>query len=160
MAPAALNLQPGVTGGWGFSLLNDTSSYLVVTASDFSPTPLLDFGSYADLFQTRSDPLVLAPGASITEAYDGGAGIGAFTLTSGNLVVGQQRAGEIGLYYDLYDKNPFTDGTSTSVALDLRVSALASVQAVPEPSTWAMFAAGGLLALMRGRRGIRPSRSA
>lgn len=160
LAPATLAAHPGDTSGWGFTLLNDdASNWLIVTGSEFTLAPPSAFGSYTDLLgQTWT---VLAPQASLTQAYDAGlgTGIGQFSLAP----TAQARLdGQVQLHYMLTSVDPGSAGFDPDVnlvSLDSTAVATAAVQAVPEPATWAMFGAAGLLALVR-RRLLKPSQSA
>lgn len=159
LTPAGISGQPGDTTGWGFTLLNDdAANYLLVTGTDFTLAPPSAFGSYADLLGSRF--AVLAPGASLSEAYDGGlgTGIGQFSFDA---AANGRLDGQVNLYYALFSVDPndasFDPGVHT-VTFDASAFALASVQAVPEPSTWSLFGIAGLLALSR-RRALSSSRS-
>lgn len=156
----ALNAQPGDTAGWGFTLLNDDAAlYLLVTGSEFAPAPGSAFGSYADLLASRADMVVLAPLASLSEAYDATlpAGIGQFSFaaTASGLLDGQ-----VQLHYALFSvdpRSPAFDPDLHLVTADATALAQASLQAVPEPASWLLFGAAGALAVARR---VRPRRSA
>lgn len=160
VSPAALSGHPGDTVGWGFSLTNDdAANYLLVTGTEFLPAPLSGFGSYADLLGTRWT--VLAPGASLSEAYDAllGTGFGAFSLADsaeGGL------AGDLTLHYALFSVSPddlaFNPDTDL-VTADGSATAGASVERLPEPASWALVGLAGLAAGVSRRR-TKPSLSA
>ena len=149
---ATLSTAPGTSAGWGFTLLNDdAANYLLVTGTEFSLAPGSAFGSYTDLLASRPDFVVLAPGASFGEGYNAAApsGIGQFTLApTANGTV----SGEVQLHYALFSANPNDAGFDPDLSLvtaDATVAATASVQAVPEPASWMLFGAAGLLAAAR-----------
>jgi len=154
LSSPVLAAAPGQTAGWGFTLLNDdTANYLLVTGTEFSLAPLSAFGSYLDLLASRPSFVVLAPLASLSESYDAsvGSGIGQFSFADSAT---GQTDGHIDLHYALFSVDPNSatfDPDLHAVNLDATVSAVASAQAVPEPSTWALFCAAGLLALVRRR---------
>lgn len=159
LSPAAISAQPGQTAGWGFSLLNDdTANYLLVTGTEFTLAPLSAFGSYTDLLGPRGF-LSVAPLASLTEGYDAllGTGIGEFSFAPS---ANGRLDGEIRLYYALSSVDPNSpdfDPDLHFVSFDASVAAQASAMtaAVPEPSTWSLFAIAGLLALARRRLSSR-----
>lgn len=147
VAPATLSAYPGETVGWGFSLTNDdAANYLLVTGTEFLPTPLSAFGSYTDLLGTRWT--VLNPGASLTEVYDAllGTGFGAFSLAE---AAEGALAGDLQLHYALFSVSPDNPDFNPDVDLvtaDASVSASASVQRLPEPATWALAGLAGVAA--------------
>lgn len=158
LSPTTLSAQPGQTTGWGFTLLNDDAiNYLLVTGTEFSLAPQSAFGSYADLLGSRPDFVVLAPLASLGESYDAvlARGIGQLSLAAS---AAGQVDGQVQLHYALFSVDPSSAAFDPDLHLvnpDTTVFALASVQAVPEPASWALFGAAGLLALMRRFRSRR-----
>ncbi|RZJ11417.1 MAG: PEP-CTERM sorting domain-containing protein [Rubrivivax sp.] len=160
LAPSAISGHPDQTAGWGFSLTNDdAANYLLVTGTEFSLPPLSAFGSYLDLLGTRSDFVVLAPHATLTESYNAalGTGIGQFSFAAS---AESSLDGQVQLHYMLVSVDPNSPGFDPDVHVvspDVTTFALASVTAVPEPSTWAMFGAAGLLAFARRRATRSPS---
>jgi hypothetical protein len=136
--------------GWGYSLTNDsTDDWILATDlnsdsfSDGTPTSLFDFPD-------------LAPGATVTEAFDPVNSIGLFELqwdvsapngfvNSGDFVLGGQ----------WYDDDPFNggnfiaDATDTSLAYTATVTG--SVSSVPEPSSFLLLTSG-IAAIIRWRK--------
>ena len=160
LSPATVNAAPGQTTGWGFSLLNDdTANFLLVTGTEFSLAPPSAFGSYADLLASPPSFVVLAPLAHLSESYDAtlGTGIGQFSLApsaQGSL------SGQIQLHYALFSVDPNSAGFDPDLHLvnpDATAFASASVGAVPEPSTWSLFGAAGLLVAAWRRRALSRS---
>lgn len=153
LSPAVISAQPGETAGWGFSLLNDDAdNYLLITGTEFTLPPLSAFGSYTDLLGPRGF-ITLAPLASLTESYDAllGTGIGQLSFAPS---ANGRLDGEIQLHYALSSVDPNSpdfDPDLHFVSLDANVAAQVSAvaAAVPEPSTWSLFAIAGLLALAR-----------
>ena len=56
ISPGAIFDVPGATVGWGFTITN-TTDYMVITGSQFFPSPLSFFGSYQDLI--GAGPLIV-----------------------------------------------------------------------------------------------------
>ena len=81
----AISGMPGDTVGWGFTLTNDTASWLSVTSSalTFETNPLL--GSFTDFIGLQGGPLpsfALAPFTAWTQSFDGiSQGIGAYAIS-------------------------------------------------------------------------------
>ena len=154
LSPATISAQAGDTTGWGFTLLNDDmANYLLVTGTEFALAPGSAFGSYADLLGSRPNFVVLAPLASLSESYDAAlpAGIGQFSFAAS---ANGQIDGQVQLHYALFSVDPNSaafDPDLHLVTADATAFAVASAQAVPEPASWVLFGAVGLLALL-GRR--------
>jgi len=153
--PGTVGGAPGATVGWGFTLTN-TTDYLLVTGSQFSPTPLAFFGSYQDL--VGAGPLVvLGPSPepqSITEAFNLslGTGLGAFRIAP---TAAGQLSGQLILHYALFSVDPnsptFNPDTDLRVA-DAQVSSAVSVNVfAPEPASF-LLVAPGLFAAYRRKR--------
>ena len=161
LSPAAISAYPGETTGWGFSLFNDDAdNYLLVTGSELTLAAPSAFGSYADLLGTRADWVILAPMATLTEAYDAllRTGIGEFSFAPS---ADGRLSGEVLLHYALFSADPNGVGFDPDQSLvdpDASASARASATALPEPGTWSLIGIAGLLAL-RSRRKIRSARS-
>jgi len=162
LSPAAIGAEPGQTAGWGFSLLNDDAdNYLLVTGSEFTLAAPSAFGSYADLLGARADWVILAPLATLTEAYDAllRTGVGEFSFAPS---ADGRLSGQVLLHYALFSADPNGLGFDPDQSLvdpDASASARASATALPEPGTWSLVTLAGLLAL-RSRRKLRfPSSS-
>ncbi|MFG6489859.1 PEP-CTERM sorting domain-containing protein [Roseateles sp. BYS78W] len=154
LSPAGIGAEPGQTTGWGFSLFNDdASNYLLVTGSEFAPGVPSAFGSYTDLLGARADWVILAPLATLAEAYDAvlRTGIGEFSVApsaDGTL------DGQVLLHYALFSADPngpTFDPDQNLVNPDATAAARASATALPEPGTLSLLgiAGAGLLALRR-----------
>jgi hypothetical protein len=159
LSPAAVGAYAGQTTGWGFSLFNDSADdYLLVTGSEFALPPASAFGRYADLLGTRADWVVLAPLATLAEAYDAvlRTGIGEFSFAPS---ADGQLSGQLQLHYAQFSADPngqsFDPGLSL-VSLDETVSARTSATAMPEPGSLALVGIAVLLALRAGRTARRP----
>jgi len=161
LSPAVIGAQPGQTAGWGFSLLNDDAdNYLLVTGTEFTLAAPSAFGSYTDLLASRPEVVVLAPLASLTEAYDAllRSGIGEFTFAAS---ADGRLDGQVALHYALFSVDPLSlsfDPDLHLVDADATAFARAGATALPEPGTWSLLGIAGLLAL-RSRRKISSLRS-
>jgi hypothetical protein len=160
-APAGqLYGAPGQTVGWGFTLRNDSSNFLLVTGSGFNPGPLSAFGFYTDLLAASF--VVIAPGDELSEHFDAhlGTGLGAFTFASN---AKGRLAGSLELDYALFSVDPNGPGFDPdqhTVTFDGRLSAQAAVTAVPEPATLALVGLAGLAGVsVRRRVGGRASQN-
>jgi hypothetical protein len=146
---------PGSTIGWGYTLTNDSDSdWLMLTG--LGADPFEHATADASLFTAP----ILAPGATITVAYDATAFTGLFQLTWDNTApIGFTNSGHFVLSAEFWDGDPL-DLTSSFVALALDqlvpYSAFVSTPIetpVPEPGTLLLTAAGaGLLLRRRLRR--------
>jgi hypothetical protein len=158
LSPAAVSAYPGETAGWGFSLFNDdTSNYLLVTGSEFAPGVASAFGSYADLLGTRADWVVLAPLATLTEAYDAvlRSGIGEFSFAPSAY---GQLDGQVLLHYALFSADPNGSNFNPDVDLvtaDATAAAHAGAVALPEPGSLSLLGIAGVLALTARRKTVR-----
>jgi hypothetical protein len=148
---------PGSLVGWGYSLTNDsTSDWFLATDlnsdsfSNGAPTSLFDFPD-------------LAPGATVTEAFDPVNSIGLFELQWDPAApVGFVNSGDFTLSGQWYDGDPFNgsnfiaDATDTSLSYAATVTG--SVSSVPEPSNLLLLASG--IAAIIGWRRAKPSTGA
>ena len=134
--------------GWGYSLTNtDPSNWYMSTDlnsdsfSNGTPTLLFDFP-------------ILAPGDTVTEAFDSVNSIGLFELQwDPSAPVGFVNSGDFVLSGQWWDGDPFGGGNFITDAPDISLPYLASVTgsaSVPEPGSFFLFA-GGIL-LMTGCR--------
>lgn len=143
---------PGDTVGWGYTLDNNTSDYLLVSNSFFceagedplytSCSPSLGASSYNDFI--ASDFTLIAPGGSAVAAFDAGSnsGVGEYNIDP-LASPGQSDSGSLTVVYDLFDADP-TAGPANEICqnsdvCDWEVSAAAQVNVngpvspVPEP---------------------------
>ncbi len=144
--------SPGDTVGWGYTLDNNTSDYLVVAYSSFCESgqdplfttcsPALGASSYTDFLSTTF--IDIAPGGSSNAAFDSGANSGVGEYNIDPLITSGSDAGSITVIYDLFNGDPTNGGgqvcaNPTSGVCDFEVSAAAEVDvlgatsAVPEP---------------------------
>ncbi len=133
---------PGTTVGWGYSITNNSTDYLVTTAinSDIfangMPFALFDFPA-------------IAPNNTVTEAFVANIS-GLYQLTwDNNAPVGLSNAGLFVLSADFYSGDPLAGGTFLSSADDTFAAYSATVMtpsSVPEPSSFALLSLGLALA--------------
>jgi hypothetical protein len=143
--------EAGSTIGWGYTLINDSTDWLVLTEISaggfFNATPDL----------TLFDFPILAPGTSWSVAYNPTVPQGLFQLTWDALApVGFTNSGLVVLSAELWDDDPLAGGSFISAAPDSTAAYSATVTArarVPEPATWLLMATGlGATSLMERRR--------
>jgi len=163
----AITGPAGSTVGWGFTLTNASSDFLVVSGSDFCVGAITSpcsnsLGTYTDF--AGAEFFVIGPSpesSSITQAFDNGlqTGIGSFLINPG--ATGTVN-GFIALTYDLFTVDPNLadfDPTLDTVSLGNYLTAPASVTVgmqttnpVPEPGSLLLLVSGLVLALSLRRR--------
>jgi hypothetical protein len=154
-----LSGAPGSLVGWGYSLANTDSADWYMAADlnsdtflDGTPTLLFDFP-------------VLAPGATVTEAFDPVSGIGLFQLLwDAGAPVGSVDSGNFTLSGEWWNGDPLNGGSFVATAPDIALAYSATVTSssgvVPEPSTFVLMACGSaiLVAFQRARKSQSPQR--
>jgi hypothetical protein len=150
---------PGATAGWGYSITNSSSQYMVIVNSYFCESgqdPLFttctqSLGSYSDFIASKAT--VIAPMSTATVSFNAQAslGLGAYAIRN-SVTAGQSDSGSIVVEYDLYTANPFTDPTAQLVGGDAELTASAvvlvtsaTITSVPTLSNWALAALAVLL---------------
>jgi hypothetical protein len=164
-ASGALSGAAGSTVGWGFTLSNPTD-FAVVTSSNFclgssGITTLCiapNTGTYSD--EIANNFTIAGPSPEspvVTQAFNSAAsmGVGSFTINAG-AVIGTVVNGQIVLTYDLYSVDPLSPifdpiADLISTGSFLSDPATVTVTGAPEPSSWLLVAAGGVLILCRRR---------
>ena len=160
LAQPDLTGLPGSTVGWGFSLVNDTPGYLVITSvqSTFANAPVGLSATNPAVEDYLSNWMVnnafaLAPGATLTQAFSQtlGEGLAAFAIAPG---ASGMEAGTLIATYLLFDADPFSDPDALAfpdpAPLYVNARVTAGGAAAPEPSTWLLMGLG-LVWLMRRR---------
>jgi PEP-CTERM motif len=167
--------NPGSAVGWGFSIVNDSSFYLVVDGSAFcgqgslgpafsdcsSPyNPPFTFGpllgTYTDFISAGLFKTVVAPNSTLVQAFDANLlqGVGQY-LIDPSATIGQTdpanpltQTSQLYISYFLNDVDPFLGGTPQTG--DILLSASVGVQVIPEPATLGLI--GGALLFFGLRR--------
>jgi hypothetical protein len=156
-ADGAVSGPAGSSVGWGFTLTDTSSDFLVVTGSDFcvgmvSSPCSNSFGAYTDFIGQQFVVVGSAPeSSSVSQSFDdtGMTGVGAFAINSTSIGT---LDGFIAVTYDLYSVDPNAadfDPTADTVSTGNYLYAPASVTVgsnstsnVPEPATATLLAAG------------------
>jgi hypothetical protein len=151
--PAPLVGNNGIYG-WGFTLTNDTASYLSVDSLQvFSPVddPLFRFGptgNFTELFATyqfNAPTILIAPNSTYTLGYNGAdQGLATWAFPDGAGANGGLASNvfQIQLGYSLYDDDAYNTATLDGDNNAVTGSILADAQlqftggSAPEPSTW------------------------
>jgi hypothetical protein len=151
-ADGAITGEAGATIGWGYTITNESDSWLEI------------FGLTADAFSfavpdsSIFDFPILAPGASHTVAYDAATFAGLYQLTWDAIApAGLTNAGLFVMSGQFYDGDPFDAGNPLNVSFDRSAGYSATVAApvpvpVPEPGTLVLLGTGAAALLMRRRK--------
>jgi PEP-CTERM motif len=153
--------KAGSVVGWGFTLTNTTSDWLVLTGSSFTGSQT--FGTYLDYLSLTNAPLYVAGPApespTVMQTWSPAAtprlGLGEFDINPTaipNLVI----TGNIVVHYSLFSQDPNDPNfdPSSVVVPDATVSDPVTISLTPEPATAALMLAGalGMVAARRCRR--------
>jgi len=156
----------GAVTGWGYSITNNTSQYMVIANSYFCAAgqdPLYTtctqaIGTYSDFIATNAT--VIPPLSTVTKAFSAqpAQGAGSYTVAA-NAAAGKSDTGSLVVIYDLYTANPFTTLSAVQVGGDVELTATAAVQvpapvtfSVPTLSEWALMALALLLVAFGARK--------
>ena len=156
--------------GWGFTLMNDTSSFLSIDSVQlFSlvDAPLFRFGTAANFtelfatYQFNAPTILIAPNSTYALAYNGATqGLATWNLPNGFGTYGNLSSNifQIQASYSLYADNAY--GTPTlsggvpvtgTLLADARLQ-FAGTSSVPEPAAWTLVAPALLLLAWKARR--------
>jgi hypothetical protein len=149
---------PGQTIGWGFTLVNSSDNYALITGADFcgavitSPcsTPL---GIFTDFIGPSFT--VINPHSSLSDVFNAisHTGIGSYAINPAT-PKGSAFLGQVVLTYDTFTDSSF----SNQVGFDDRATAPASIAVpAPESATWTLLATG-LVGLCWVRRLLKVKR--
>lgn len=148
----AVSGTPGSTVGWGFTVTNTTSDYLLLTDS-FVTGAFSTLGTYVDEIVSQS--IVIIPGSSVTQVFIAGvSGTGSFLISS-TATFGQSASGNINIDYALFSQNPndpnFDPGSFLSAGTLSAGASVSIAPAVPEPSSLMLMGSGlaGLVGVIR-----------
>jgi len=145
-ASGAISGAPGQTVGWGFTLVNSSDNFAVISSADFcgavisSPcsTPL---GSFTD-FIAQFNFTVINPHSSLSNVFNPvtHTGIGSYAIKP-TAVPGSSFLGQVVLTYDTFIDGSFLN----QIGFDDRVTSAASVSvpaaAAPEPASLVLLSA-------------------
>jgi PEP-CTERM motif len=148
---------PGSRVGWSFSLNNDTpfDLYVLRVYADgtlFGADGNSALGTFRDeiAYTTGNNGIVVASGDTYNGSFPAN-GLASFAINSGAPYLASV-SGKMYLDYELYDVTVDFQGAGVLTAQYQGQDALASVTAVPEPSTYLLVCLGvGGLALLRRR---------
>lgn len=156
----------GVTLGWGVTIQNDNSGYLVIDSVQIGdPSPVGLTSDFTDLLSTwvGNNSYALTPGGSLHLDWILGAqGLGEFSFPSSSFGFSGPLV-PMTISYDVFDANPFYDAYTSdvpgSLELDVNLAVTAPpLTAIPEPETCSLVALGLILGWLASRR-PRRSRS-
>jgi len=163
----AVTGSPGQTVGYGFTITNNTSYYLLFDGSYFcEPSQDPEFTTCTQSLGTYQDYIAanfteVAPMSSLSESFNANTmtGFGAYDI-SPTAMVGATDSGNLVATYMEYQGDPLSGGTPESG--DIELSAPASVTVIPvsttpEPSSRILAMLGGLGALLYRTRFRRPT---
>ena len=148
--------SPGATIGWGFTLTN-SSDYLVVTGSSFTPPSL--YGVYQDYIGTYN-LLVVGPSPEspvVSQSFSSTflSGVGAFTINS-TAPFGAAVTGDLVVHYSLFSQDPNTpnfDPITSLLVTDASISQPTAVDVVPEPcSLFLLLTAASVTAASKAKK--------
>lgn len=145
---------PGSTAGWGYSITNSSSQYMVIVNSYFCESgqdPLFttctqSLGAYSDFIANKATVIPPMSTATLSFSAQTSQGIGGYAIRGG-ATAGQSDSGSIVIAYDLYTANPFTDPTAQLVGGDAELGATAAVQVAGQTTTVPALSDLGMLAL-------------
>ncbi len=147
VATKDLTGTPGSRVGWSFSLNNDTPFDLYVLrvyagGTLFGSNGVSALGTFRDdiAYTTGNNGIVVASGGTYNGSFPAN-GLASFAINGGAPYLASVN-GKIHLDYELYDSNVDFQGAGVLTAQYQGQDALASVTAVPEPSTYALFCLG------------------
>jgi hypothetical protein len=156
----------GSAVGWGFSVTGDSNYWISVTSAFVLSESNPSIGFFFDLIGPQGGPTggALAPNGLWSQDYNpepsSWAGLGFYAILF-PAAPGSTTAGTIRVQYERFSDNPMTCGgcllNEDPQYADLPFSVTVAppqTSAVPEPSTWVMWAGGAcaLAALQRARR--------
>ena len=141
---------PGQTLGWGLTIENDDSGWLVITSTTFDPTTS-SIGDFSDFLTPQFFGYALPPNETWWQLFDAdqSEGLGSYVIDGSFALPGDVATGNLNLLFDIHsiDPNapgydPVNDTVSGWQAL-LPASVTYQTEAeVPEPASMALSLAG------------------
>ncbi len=146
--------EPGQVVGWGFTLTNTGSDYVLLYDSDFVGTPL--YGSYTDYIVNQFYVAGPGEGTTIVSPWNqtNQTGTGEFDLYASDPVV-VSFSGTINVDYDLFSVDPYSENfdPDTDFISSGTFSDPVQVTITPEPASWILMSLPfALLMLITWRR--------
>jgi hypothetical protein len=148
-AGGAISGEAGETIGWGYTINNESDSWLEIFSLNADPF------QYAAPDSSIFDFPILAPGATATVSYDAAAVAGLFQLTwDAAAPVGFTNIGTFVLLGQFYDADPFGGGNLLGETFEQSAPYSTTVTAaapVPEPGTLLLMGTGAAGLWLRRR---------
>ena len=150
--------NPGDTIGWGYSITNNSSDFLLPLTLDagsfpsgFTPLNIFDFPEVAPNSTVMLDFSMVVTGSCASPPC----GIYQVTLDP-SLKAGTSVSGFFDVFAELYDGDPFDGGTDLGTGVDIMASYSAGTPppagAAPEPATFGELGLGFALILWKIRK--------
>ena len=140
---------PGQTVGWGLTIQNETSGWLVITSATYDQTTSI--GDFIDFVTPQFFLYALPPNETWTRAFNPAAseGFGAYVIDGSFALPGDTASGDLDLLFEIHsinpngpDYNPLNDTVNGSQALLSASVTYGTGAEVPEPASVAMTLAG------------------
>jgi hypothetical protein len=151
---------PGTVVGWGFTITNGSSDWVLLTSSDFTGSPV--YGSYVDYLSLVNAPLYVAgpspESSTISRSWNPSSnpplGLGEFDINS-TALPGAIIEGSIQVDYDVFSEdpnNPNFDPGSFVTSGTVSASAQVGVAPTPEPAPLLTMSTALLILAFAGLR--------
>jgi len=157
----ALYGEAGQVLGWGLTIENDASGWLVITSATYDETTSI--GLFMDFITPQFLLYALPPNGAWTQTFDAltSSGLGSYVIDGSFALPGDMAVGNLDLLYDIHSIDPNGQGydPSNDTISGYQVLLPASVTyqngpEVPEPATTATILTG-LAVLGLGKRARR-----
>ncbi len=145
----ALVGRPGQMVGWGLTIQNDDSGWLVITSATYDQTTSI--GDFFEFVTPQFFSYALPPNETWTRAFNPVAseGIGAYVIDGSFALPGDSASGNLDLLFDIHSVDPnapdYDPGNDTVSGFQELLPASVTYQTgpeVPEPASVAMTLAG------------------
>ena len=162
--PAGGNLTAaaGATAGWGYTVTNNSLDQWLMF-SGLGASAFTNGTTDSGIF----DFPIVAPGATVTQAYDAVNSLGLFAFTwNAGVPGGTTNSGNFVVSAEWWNDDPFTTGEFIEAAEDavapysvtVPVSCNCNPEQVPEPSSFVLLACGMGSLFLLYRRKLQPGR--